>query len=381
MILFTAVGTCVGFFMGLLLPRSKQIVRHAHKAWLEHQRHYFQSLKYFIDQQHDKAAEVLIEFLEVNEDSIDIYLALGELFRKKGEVGRAIRIHQHLLANPKLFKKKKQDLEFQLAQDYFSAGVLDRAESLFLSILQVRSKDMESLNFLLKIYEQNKDWLACIKVAKQLLPNSPEVRVNLAHYFCQRSSLASSTLESLKLLKKALSYHPSCPRALLGQAQHYYDQAKYDRSIKVLQSIPIKNQAYNPLVLSLLYKCHEASDQWQNYVSHLKSLLDCSAGQFLIIKALCQCFVMRNDIARALEFLEDALSKSPSIQGVQYFLELKTQSDPCRWPFMPFITQALNALNHEKTSYACHSCGYQAQALFWQCPSCKRWESVNLCSH
>lgn len=378
MMWFAAAGTCAGFLIGFILPRSKQLMGYAQNRWGAGQRYYFQSLKYFIDQEHDKAADILIDFLEVDKHSIDIYLALGELFRKKGEVGRAIRIHQRLLTNPKVLKKKRQDLELQLAQDYFAAGILDRAEDLFRTVLRVRPKDVESLKCLLKIHEQNKDWQSCVHVAKQLSSHCPEVCVNLAHYYCELSLMALNVRESLKFLKKGLSYQPLCPRILLGQAQLYYEQKKAHRAIEVLKTIPVKNRAFIEPILSWLHKCYEITHDWQDYVLYLKPLLISSGNDFLIIKALCECFLVHHQMEHAFEFLEGLLFKSPSIDAIQYFFELRAQRDINDDSSMLLITQAMNRLSVNEAVYTCHSCGYQAQALFWQCPSCKRWESVSL---
>ncbi len=172
-------------------------------------RDYFIGLKYLIDEQPDKAVDIFIKMLEVNSDTVETHLALGGLFRRRGEVNRAIRIHQNLIARPQLVKGQRVQALSELAQDYMRAGVLDRAENLFLELLELDKGNEANFRYLLHIYEQQKDWEQAITIARKLHNMQPAI----AHYYCELGDH-----------KKALLMDKNCVRATLLQgAMHIND--------------------------------------------------------------------------------------------------------------------------------------------------------------
>jgi len=131
---------------------------------------YFKGLNYLVNEQPDKAIEVFIRVVEVDSETIETHLALGSLFRRRGEVDRAIRIHQNLIARPSLNREQRTQALLELGQDYMNAGLLDRAESLFLELVELDAHTVRALQLLADIYEQEKDWQACLDIVEQLSP-------------------------------------------------------------------------------------------------------------------------------------------------------------------------------------------------------------------
>ena len=128
---------------------------------------YFRGLNFLLNEQPDKAIESFIEVVKVDPQTIDLHFALGNLFRRQGEIDRAIRMHQNLLDRPDLAADKRQLAVFELAQDFHRAGLLDRAEELF-SKLDGSPFEVQSLGFLLQIFEQEKDWQKAINVTRRM---------------------------------------------------------------------------------------------------------------------------------------------------------------------------------------------------------------------
>src|SRR3972149_1945846 len=147
---------------------------------------YFTGLNFLLNEQPDKAIEVFIRVLEVNSDTVETHLALGNLFRRRGEVERAIRIHQNLIARPTLDKEQRSHALMELGQDYFKAGLFDRAENLFLELAEIQAHSEQALKLLLHIYQQEKEWEKAIDVTRKLAPITGKIMdENIAHFYCE----------------------------------------------------------------------------------------------------------------------------------------------------------------------------------------------------
>src|SRR3990167_859744 len=180
---------------------------------------YFVGLNYLINEQPDKAVDVFILLLEVNSETIETHLALGSLFRRRGEVDRAIRMHQNLIARPQLSKHYRAQALEALGQDYLHAGVIDRDEKLFLELVEMGEKNIPSLRSLLHIYQQEKDWLQAIETAQKLAAVSGETMdPTIAQYYCE---IAEQVMEegamhqASRYLKRAKAIDPDCVMASL----------------------------------------------------------------------------------------------------------------------------------------------------------------------
>ncbi|MCR4301001.1 MAG: lipopolysaccharide assembly protein LapB, partial [Sulfuricaulis sp.] len=183
---------------------------------------YFKGLNFLLNEQHDKAIEVFIRVLEVNSETVETHLALGNLFRRRGEVERAIRIHQNLIARPTLDKEQRSQALLELAQDYHKAGLFDRAENLFLELAEIRVHSEQALRVLLHIYQQEKEWEKAISIVQRLARLSGKnMNSMIAHFYCERAELDLSRQNDSSArehLKQALAVDDKCVRAsiLLG---------------------------------------------------------------------------------------------------------------------------------------------------------------------
>lgn len=239
---------------------------------------YFLGLNYLINEQPDKAVDVFIKVLEVNSDTVEMHLALGSLFRRQGEVERAIRIHQNLIARPQLEKEQRIKALFELGQDYLHAGVLDRAERLFLELLEINDEDLMTYKCLLNIYEKQKDWRQAITVAKKLVGAS-EGRswTPLAYYYCE---LVEETLnqglidEAQVYLKKALIYDKNCVRAsiLLGKLE--FNAGQYKHALRYYKQVKDQDADFISEAAPYLINCYEQLDKTDDGLQYLNACFD-----------------------------------------------------------------------------------------------------------
>jgi len=182
---------------------------------------YFKGLNYLLNEQPDKAIDVFIRLLEVNSETVETHLALANLFRRRGETDRAIRIHQNLIARPTLNSSQRIQALVELGLDYMNAGVLDRAEQLFLELLQQSSPPEQAIKQLLRIYQQEKHWDKAIEMAKRLQPNkNNDIGILIAQFYCElaEQKFDSNPTSIAQILKQAHAYDPNCVRASLLEA-------------------------------------------------------------------------------------------------------------------------------------------------------------------
>lgn len=336
-------------------------------------RDYFIGLNYLINEQPDHATDVFIKMLEVNSDSVEAHLALGNLFRRKGEVERAIRLHQNLIARPTLDFKQRTEAVLALAYDYMSAGLLDRAEGLFLDLCENTEKKSESLQSLIDIYEQEKDWNKAIDATFRL---EKETHVScgksIAQYYCELANQALATEDETltkNYIEKALEVDKDCVRASILQGKFYHHMGCFREAIHAYRRVKNQDPAYLSEVLEDLRYCYEKENALVDFAHFLKECLVAYPGVSVIWMFAKQIRVTEGDPA-AEAFLIGQLKQKPSLRGLYYLLELNMKEE------LILFKDLTQKLIQERPIYRCKDCGFAGKKVYWQCPSCKRWDSV-----
>lgn len=254
----------VWFF--LLLPIA------AYSGWLVGRRSsnktfnpkFFSRADFDISKQPDPAIDTLVHMPEVDEDSVDTHLTLGNVFRKRGELERAIRLHQGLLARNTLSAEQKSLAQLELARDYLAAGVLDRAEALLLELVAHKIQLEESLQHLLDLYQQGSEWLSAIKVAEQMQEmTQSDLRAEIAHFYCELAEGAIETRDlsdAKKYIGKALRVYRQSVRGLILRANVEKLLGNYNRAIKLYKHIAGKDIDYFSLIINDLIECYKLAD-------------------------------------------------------------------------------------------------------------------------
>ena len=222
-------------------------------------RSYFQGLNFLLNEQQDQAIEAFIEVVKVDPQTVELHFALGSLFRRRGEVDRAIRMHLNLVERADLDEDKKQQALFELAQDYLKAGILDRAEAAFLG-LHGTSYEKESLDFLLEIYQKEKDWLKAIDISQRLTAlTGASHGKEAAFFFCElaASELAGKQTDAAVVhLEQALSVNPQSVRASIMLGDIELAAGSAPRAIEIWKRVEQQDAQYLPLVAERLLQAY-----------------------------------------------------------------------------------------------------------------------------
>jgi lipopolysaccharide biosynthesis regulator YciM len=340
---------------------------------------YFKGLNFLINEQPDKAIDVFVRMLEVDKDTVDIHLALGSLFRRRGEVSRAIRVHQNLIARSNLSTAQRGQVLFELAQDYMSAGLLDRAEELCQEIIDSENRNLPALKLLRDIYEQEKEWFRAVDVVRKIETCTGKAEDQLiAQYYCEIADNAQKkgdTAQAERMLERAIVQDDSCARAMIMQGDLRRDVGDWVNAIQRYHRLEKRAPQYLSEVLPSLVKCHEASGQRAELVGFLKKVIQSHVNAELLLVASRLIFDLEGEAAAA-NFLGQEISKRPSLRGVNYMLELEMQRQMPVSENYALIKSTLNKLLADKPVYRCANCGFTGNAMHWCCPSCKRWSSI-----
>jgi lipopolysaccharide biosynthesis regulator YciM len=343
-------------------------------------RDYLVGLNYLLNEEPDKAVDVFIKMLEVDSSTVETHLAVGKLFRRRGEVDRAIRIHQNLIARPQLDKNCREQSLFELGQDYLSAGVLDRAERIFLEAVALREYAVPALRALLDIYQQEKSWDKAIETASKLgAATRKNMQPVIAHYYCELADAAAQKgqyEQSYQYLKQALEADSQCVRASLLLAGVEMNKGDYKSALKNLKRIKDQDSNYLSEAIEALASCYENLNEEEKLVSYLMKVLE-EYPKIPVVLILSERIRKWKGDKVAAKFVADYIRRYPSLSGLHLFINLYVSSTEGRAREDLLILQGLtNKLLADKPDYQCVSCGFSGKSLHWQCPGCKSWSSV-----
>ena len=351
-------------------------------------RDYVAGVNFLLANQTEKAVDLFLDMLQKqeNENEIDsnsqfeAELTLGNLFRSRGEVDRALRIHQALDSSPHYTFEQKLLAKQQLARDFMAVGFFDRAEHLYILMVDEPEFAEGALQQLALIYQKTKEWKKAINVAEKLAKISPNShQIELAHYYCEYvKNLPDESKEDPKqILLQALAVSPTCVRASMMLAELSIKQKDYQSAVHFLENILTQNPDYIGEVLHRLKFCYQQLNQWDNF-------------ELFLIKASRE----KNNSAVAL-MLADLIEEKDGRAAAQLKLYQQLQQNPATPIFHRFIQYQIDdaekgrgkdslILLHKMVGerikqtfgYRCSNCGYQTHKLIWCCPSCRQWETI-----
>ncbi|MBW2939686.1 lipopolysaccharide assembly protein LapB [Zhongshania aquimaris] len=350
---------------------------------------YYKGLNYLLSEQAGAAVMTVINELPVNIETLPTHLALGNLMRSKGEVDGAIRIHQNLLSRPSLPKDKLYQVHLELARDYISAGLLDRAERLLRDVVDESTiYRMDALAHLQNIYQSEKEWDQAIAIArlrlpqrhwlkKQAAPTADEraVECALSHYYCEKAQplLAANNIKSAsKELEMARRYDSSNVRAYLLSADVAISQKKPQQALDLLHTVIERQPAYASEVLPIFRKAFSGFGDRSAYLDALQRIaLQVNSAAFII--EATAIMAERDGYDKALSYLCDAAMQRPTLALLSAVID---RSEEDRGPSVVLVRQLLDQLKLERPTYRCRHCGFSGQKLHWLCPSCEQWGTI-----
>jgi lipopolysaccharide biosynthesis regulator YciM len=341
---------------------------------------YFKGLNFLLNEQPDKAIDVFVKMLEVDSETVETHLALGNLFRRRGEGDRAIRIHQNLIARPTLNKEQRALALFELGQDYMRAGLLGRAETLFLELLGQGGFRNDVMEKLLDIYQQEKDWQKAIDISKRIETFSGRnMGAFMAQFYCEQGEGLKALGDfkaALRMAKKAMANDRRCVRASLLQADIEKMTGHCKAAVKTLKQVEKQDVQYIPEVVEPLVECYESLGKPHEAERYLNYLLDAHGGITPLL-ALAELVRQREGEHAASDRIVSFLRERPSVRGLDRLIELNlVNSDGAARENLLILKELTRRLLEDKSPYRCRNCGFKAKLLRWSCPGCKQWGSI-----
>jgi len=341
---------------------------------------YFRGLNFLLNEQPDKAIESFIEVVKVDPQTVDLHFALGSLFRRQGEIDRAIRMHQNLLDRPDLPADKRVTATYELAQDFHRAGLLDRAEELFTK-LNGTPYEHSALSHLIQIYETEKDWAKAIVATGRMeeLAKQPYLK-EIAQYHCelaQAALLRADYAAAGTALDAAFATYRGCTRATLLAGDAKAQQGAVADAIAAWQKIESQNPAFLALAADRFADAYrKLADAPQgirvlrNYQSHYPSLD--------LLNALFSLVLEHEGPDAAAALVKDELARNPTLLGLDRLLEAQLLAAPVDRRHDLELVKGLVAQHIKRLGmYKCEHCGFRAKQYYWRCPGCLRWETYS----
>lgn len=365
----------VFFFLGWAAARVdiRQVVHESRTL----PRSYFQGLNFLLNEQPDKAIDSFLEVAKVDPQTIELHFALGNLFRRRGETERAIRMHQNLIERSDLPDAFRLQALSELGQDYLKAGLLDRAEDIFNKLLG-SAREEEAKRNLLEIYQVEKDWQKAIAIARELPDISSQREV--AEYYCELAAaeiMRSRTESAREYLDIAMQENRQCVRAsmLLGDA--LLQENRVEEAIAAWQRIEQQDPGYLGLVATRLvdaYRRLERTDEgdalMRGYLEHYSSLD--------LLDVVIQLLLEKEGSEAAYRLVRDELQRNPTLLGLERLMNTRLVMVPPEVrPDIELARTIVQGYTKHLSRYRCDNCGFKARQHYWRCPACGGWETYS----
>ena len=374
--LLLPVAAAYGWYMG---RRSAQQDKQQEASRLS--RDYVAGVNFLLSNQQDKAVDLFLDMLKEDSGTVEAHLTLGNLFRSRGEVDRAIRIHQALMESASLTYDQRLLAVQQLGRDYMAAGFYDRAEEMFSQLTDETDFRIGALQQLLLIHQATSDWPKAIEVAERLVKlGKDKQRMEIAHFYCELAlqAMGSDDLDrAMGLLKKGESADRQSARVSIMMGRIHMAKGDYAKAVGFLQRVIEQDRELVSETLEMLETCYQQLQQPQAWAEYLKRCVEENTG------------------AAAELYLSDVIEKDEGGEVAQVYINRQLQRHPTMRVFHRLMDYHLHEAEdgrakeslmvlrdmvgeqiRTKPRYRCQKCGFTAHALYWHCPSCRAWSSV-----
>lgn len=361
---------CVGFFIG---RKFNEYNNESIDKVITSE--YYRGLNYILNEKPDKALKSFIHLTEVQPDTVEIHIALGTLYRRKGEIESAIRIHQNLMAWSDISRKNKALAMYELGRDYQSAGVLDRAEELYKKVCDTKHYQARAHRSLISIYVAERDWNQAIKIAKCWEKISGDsMNSEIANYYAELAQLSMDKRDYVKArtqLLKAQSVHPSSVRASMLLGEVFAKQDKHQEActyfFEAIQIEPRRSMDVLPHLRESFNHLH--SKQKKTLSQKLIAFAERNPG--LASPFLTQIQQDELGISAAKASIERSFDANPKVSLLREWVSLHPVSVPSQR-----VGHGLSEIMENRMNHQCDQCGFKSRRLIWQCPSCLKWDSI-----
>ena len=336
---------------------------------------YFKGLNFLLNEQQDQAIDAFIEAVQNDPDTSELHFALGNLFRRRGEYDRAVRVHEHLHSRGDLTPADRERAQHALALDFLKAGLLDRAEDA-LNRLEGTPFEAQARLALLAIYERSRDWSHAASIAQKMhAADQGDFSTRQAHYLCEQAlalSVQGDRAGAKALLEQAIAAAPDAARARIELARLQQLMGQPDAVLATLQTLGERAPAALPLAAPLLVEAGNATGRQAEVLARLVAHYEQSPSLDVLESIV------------AMEAANDATQATARVRYVQHLDKERSLVAAAKWlsaekleheEFHPQIQRALEHAVKPLTRYRCAACGFEARQHFWQCPGCQTWDS------
>ncbi len=362
----------VFFALGWIAARvdMRQVVQESRSL----PRSYFEGLNFLLNEQSDKAIDAFLEVTRLDSQTVELHFALGNLFRRRGETDRAIRMHQNLIDRDDLEQNLRLKALLELGQDFLNAGLLDRAQAIFQK-LENTPYEEGAKHYLLAIYQSGKEWEKAIDLALKLPDFAKQAEI--AQYHCELASqhLMRSQLDLARAeLDSAFVHNRQCVRASIVEGDLYLRQNEVEKAIQAWQRVELQNPAYLSLLPQRFTDAYRQLKEEEAGLELLKGYL-ARYPSVDLLDAVGAGVLEKEGAESAYRLVKSELQRNPSLLGLEKFLNsaqwiVKNQSD------MDLAKSIVQGYTRRLSRYHCKNCGFKARQFYWRCPACGAWESM-----
>lgn len=334
---------------------------------------YFRGLNFLLNEQQDQAIDAFIEAVQNDPDTSELHFALGNLFRRRGEYERAVRVHEHLLSRGDLAQPERDRAQHALALDYLKAGLLDRAE-VALRKLEGTPYEEEARIALLSIYERSRDWRNATDIAARMGSSSHgSFTGRQSHYLCEQAAAAvasGNAEQALENLQQAAAMAPTAARPLIDLAKLQQQRGHQRQALATLKALNKAAPQALGLTTSLLVNIAQQADLKDDVLT----LLTTHYAQTPSLDVLDAIVKLTQDSAAGGQWYRRHLEKEASLVAAAHWISKETIATP---QDHQLVKRALDRAIKPLMRYRCAACGFEATQHFWHCPGCQAWDSYS----
>ena len=332
---------------------------------------YFKGLNFLLNEQQDQAIDAFIEAVQNDPDTSELHFALGNLFRRRGEYERAVRVHEHLMSRGDLTQPELERAQHALALDFLKAGLLDRAEAA-LRKLEGTPFEEEARLALLSIYERSRDWANATEIAARL-GNSTQgsFSTRQSHYLCEQANASIATGDTglaLDLLMQAVSMAPTSARPLIDLAKLQTQLGQRQEALQTLHTLATVTPQALPLAANLLANVAQSIGEEQAALALLKAGYS-QAASIDLIEAIVK---LERDSLSARKWFVTHMERETSLVAASKWIAGERLEDEHHHML---VQRAMDQATKPLMRYRCAACGFEATQHFWHCPGCQAWDS------
>ncbi|PHM52452.1 lipopolysaccharide assembly protein LapB [Xenorhabdus sp. KK7.4] len=374
--LLLPIAAAYGWYMG---RRSAQQDKQQSADRLS--REYVDGVNFLLSNQQDKAVDLFLDMLKEDSSAFEAHLTLGNLFRSRGEVERAIRIHQSLMESASLTFEQRLLATQQLGRDYMAAGLYDRAENMFVQLIDEKDFRESALNSLLTIYQSTSDWSKAIEVAEKLVRlGKQQFREEIAHFYCElalQGMREDGFSDAIGYLNKAAQANKNCARVSIMFGRIYMAQKEYTKATEVLKRVLEQDKQLVSEVLPMLQECYRDLVQPEGWEAFILRCVEENCGAIAEIH-LADIIEQKEGRDTAQIYINRQLERHPTMRLFYRLMDyhLADAEEGRAKESLLLLRNMVGEQIRTKPDYRCHKCGFTSRSLYWHCPSCRSWDTI-----